>query len=207
MGVSNADDAAGASFNLSRHLWGLDWAAILPWEFDGITVESGSFSKDAAPFIETHYAAIFGSSEESRFFAEPFAGAKTKFFEASDAFIFRDNGKTIGIYTANPQDWSTYYTRTAALLPEYRSRHLVSRFMEKIYEPLQKAGVNRVEGHVSPTNAPMVKLHMNLGYVATSMLNTDRWGTIILFTKYLNRESESVFERQYCGVVKRSKRG
>ncbi len=206
MGVSNTNDAPGAPFNLSRHLWGLDWGSILPWEFDGITVEFGSFTEDAAPFIAANYGEIFGQSEESRFFVEPFGDAKNRFFEMSDVFLFRDAGKTIGIYTAQPQDWSTYYTRTAALLPSYRSRHIVSRFMERMYEPLKKGGVNRVEGHVSPSNAPMVKLHMNLGYVATSMLNTDRWGAMILFTKYLNEESESVFERQYCGVVKRSKR-
>ena len=101
---------------------------------------------------------------------------------------------------SHPSDWSTYYMRTAALLPEYRGRGLVSRFMERICEPLRAAGAERLEGDVSPANTPMMRLHVGQGFLATSTACSERWGTFIHFTRHLSVEADAIFRRQFCNT-------
>ena len=114
---------------LSQKLWDLDWAQLLPWSFEEVTVEVGTFD-EALPFVAEHYARIFGTDElAGRFLVEAMTPAKRRFGAEMDVFLFRAEGRTVGIFMSHPSDWSTYYMRTAALLPEYRGRHLVSRFM------------------------------------------------------------------------------
>ena len=195
---------APKSAPLSRKLWDLDWAQILPWSFEEVAVELGTFD-EALPFIAEHYGRIFGADElAGRFLVEAMTPAKRRFGAEMDVFLFRAEGQTVGIFMSHPSDWSTYYMRTAALLPEYRGRHLVSRFMDRICEPLREAGVFRLEGDVSPSNAPMVKLHSGQGFMVTSTSSTDRWGLVLRFTKFLREEAEAVFLKQYCGVAVKS---
>ena len=185
---------------MSQRLWDLDWSRVLPWSFEEVTVESGHFD-DAAPFIREHYARIFGTeNNEGRFMASPMTDAKYRFCAESDVFVFRVEGETVGIFVSHPSDWSTYYMRTAALLPEYRGRGLVSRFMEKICEPLRAAGVERLEGDVSPANAPMMRLHVGQGFLVTSTASSERWGSVVHFTRFLNDTADAVFRRQYCNT-------
>ena len=70
--------------------------------------------------------------------------------------------------------------------------------MERICEPLRVAGVERLCGDVSPVNAPMMRLHVKQGFVATSVANSERWGSNVHFTKFLSEEVAAVFLRQYC---------
>ena len=186
--------------SLSKRLWNLDWAAILPWQFEEVSVESAHFD-DALPFIREHYARIFGAAEnEARFLASPMTEAKRRFCQEADVFLFRVEGKTVGMFMSHPSDWSTYYMRTAALLPEYRGRGLVSRFMERICAPLRAVGVERLEGDVSPANTPMMRLHIGQGFLATSTVCSERWGTIVHFTRHLSAEADSIFRRQFCNT-------
>jgi ribosomal protein S18 acetylase RimI-like enzyme len=188
--------------SLSRRLWNLDWNAVLPWKFEDVTVEIGAFG-DALPFIEEHYARIFGADEnQGRFLASPMTAAKRRFCDEADVFLFRASGQTIGIFLSHPSDWSTYYMRTAALLPEYRGRGLVSRLMENLCAPLRAVGVERLEGDVSPSNTPMMKLHVGQGFQVTATLATERWGTLVHFTRFLSEEAGGVFHRQFCGHPK-----
>jgi hypothetical protein len=190
--------------SLSKRVLDLNWEQILPWSFEEVTVESGTF-EDALPFIAEHYAQIFGTEEgPARFLVEPMTPAKRRFGAEMDVFLFRAEGRTIGVFMSHPSDWSTYYMRTAALLPEYRGRHLVSRFMERICDPLRAAGVFRLEGDVTPANAPMVKLHVSQGFLVTSTSSTDRWGLVLRFTKFLREEAAAVFVERYCALSVRS---
>ena len=195
---------AAAIAPLSKRLWDLDWRRILPWSFEEVTVESATFD-DALPFIAEHYARIFGTQEgPQRFLAEPMSPAKRRFGAEMDVFVFRAEGRTIGVFMSHPSDWSTYYMRTAALLPEYRGRHLVSRFMERICDPLRDAGVIRLEGEVTPSNAPMMKLHVGQGFLATSTVTSERWGLAVRFTKFLREDAEAFFLRQFCALAVKS---
>ena len=83
---------------LAERLWGLDWSQILPWSFEEVTVESGTF-EDALPFIAEHYARIFGTNDgPARFLVEPMTPAKRRFGAEMDVFLFRAEGKTIGVF-------------------------------------------------------------------------------------------------------------
>lgn len=183
----------------SRRLWGLDWGAVLPWSIGDVSVAYGTFA-DALEFIGEHYAQIFRTAE-SPFFSEPIDGAKRRFYDDADTFLYRHAGRTVGIFVAHPSDWATYYMRTAALLPEYRSRGIVSEFMQRICEPLRAAGVARLEGDVSPSNQPMMRLHVGQGFQANASACSERWGLMVHFTRYLRPEAEAIFQRQFCSVV------
>lgn len=192
-----------APSNASLRLLGLDWSATLPWTFDDITVDFGTFEADAMPFMSTHYGEIFGMSDPStaRFLVEPMTPSKLRFGAEMDVFVFRDAGTPIGLIVAHPTDWSTYYVRTAALLRDYRRKHLIVRYMDHIIEPLQRAGVARLETDVAPTNAPMVGFHIDKGFIVSSTSTSDRWGMTLRFTKFLREEAEQVFVRQFCAMA------
>src|SRR5688572_8854292 len=124
---------------LSQRLWDLDWSRILPWQVDDeVTIEHATFD-DASPFIHAHYAAIFGSSD-GRFVAEPMTPAKRRFCSEMDFFVFRSKlreleqpgeGGIVGVFSAHPTDWSTYYMRSAAYLRKYRGRHYNTTITER----------------------------------------------------------------------------
>jgi len=191
---------------MSQRIWNFDWADHLPWRFDKISVESGSFSVDALPFIRDHYARIFaGADAAQRFLADPLTDAKRRFGDEMDVLVFRAQGLTVGLLIGHPLDWSTYYMRSVAILPEYRDRRLLTRVMEKTYEPLREAGVERIEGECSPSNGPMMRMLTGLGFLVTSTANSERWGATVRSTKFLREEAEDVFARQFCGMrAKRS---
>ncbi len=201
--MTNRDhgEAIKSPASFSKRIWGLDWSTILPWQLDEVEVISADFEEGAAPFIRDNYAKIFDAeSNEKRFLASPPSDAKTRFCAEADTFVFRVERKTIGIFMAHPTDWSTYYMRTAALLPAYRGRGLVARFMDRICEPLRLAGVERLEGDISPANTPMLKLHLGQGFLVTSSANSERWGSYLRFTKFLREEADTVFRRQFCNT-------
>lgn len=184
---------------MSKRIWDLDWSAELPWALDGATVDCGTFA-DALPFVREHYPAIFGQTPDARFLVEEMTEAKRRFGEEMDVFVFRSGEKTVGICTAHPSDWSTWYIRTFAILPEFRERRFCSEFAQRLVEPLQRAGVTRWEADCSAANRAMVRLFTSQGLVATSMLNSERWGMTLRFTKFLREDAEEVFRRQFLNV-------
>ena len=113
---------------------------FLRWTFDDIAVEAASFDH-ALPFMREHYAAIFGTSgKEARFLASPMTEAKRRYCSETDVFRFRSGSRTVGMFVSNPSDWSTYYMRSVAILPEYRERRVFTRFFEASYGPLARSG-------------------------------------------------------------------
>jgi hypothetical protein len=191
------NSVVGGPATLSRRLWDLEWQRVLPWTFEEVAVESATF-EEALPFIREHYSSIFGSdASEQRFLASPMNEAKLRFCAESDIFLFRVGPRAVGLLMANPVDWSTYYMRSVAILSDFRARHLLTRFMERSYEPLRKAGVERIEGECSPANTAMMRMLVGQGFLVTSMANSERWGSTVRFTKFLTEDHEAVFLRQF----------
>lgn len=192
-----------APSNASLRLLGLDWSATLPLQLDDITLALGTFEADAMPFMASNYGEIFGTSDPSsaRFLGEPMTPSKIRYGAEMDVFVFRDAGRPVGLIVAHPTDWSTYYVRTAAILRDYRRRHLALRYLEHVVEPLRRAGIARMETDVSPTNGPMVQFHMEHGFVVSSTSTSERWGMTLRFTKFLRDEAEQVFARQFCAMA------
>lgn len=203
---ARAEDAAPTSHvrrsapasTLSHRLWQLRWADEMPAEIDGITVEIGSFA-DAYPFVEEHWAAIFGE-DAARFLVEEPNEAKRRFWDEMDVFVFRADGRIAGIAAGHPTDWSTYYMRTFALLPEYREKRFASAFEVHMSRVLRAVGVTRLEAECSVANVAMTRLFVSQGFLIGSMLASERWGVMLRFTKYLDEEAESVFRRQFVNV-------
>lgn len=185
----------------SGRLWGLDWTREVDWDLDGITVRIGTFD-DAFGFMEEHYAAIFrGGGADARFLAEPMTESKRRFCEDMDVFVMRDGGRMVGLLTGHPSDWSTYYWRTVALVPGARDRHVLTRVAERVGAPLAAVGVARMETETAPTNFPMLRMLMGLGWVVTSTVNSERWGSVLRFTKFLDAEVQGTFARQFCALA------
>lgn len=185
---------------LSKRIWGFDWRAELPWDFDGIVAEAATFTEGLA-FVERHYAAIFGPlSEGSRFLQDAMTPAKLRFGEEMDVVAFRDGAEVVGIWMAHPSDWSAYYVRSSGFLEAYRDRRVMTRFLERCYEPLRRAGVERIDGECSPANLPMMKMLTRQGWVVTATTNSERWGAVVRLSKFLREDAEAVFLRQFCGM-------
>ena len=183
---------------LSSQLWGLDWRAILPWQLDDTEVVSGTYA-DALPFITEHYARIFGAADGSvKFLQEQPTEAKKRFTSLSDVFVFRADGQVFGIMIAHPLDWSTYYVRTTAFLPEHRNKHVMTAFVQRLYAPLIAAGVSRIEAETAPSNLPVQRILSRLEWMVTGTVNSERWGTMLRFTKFLSEDANDAFLRQYC---------
>ena len=195
----------GAPGVLSRTLWDLDWAAHLPHRLteDGVTVFWSSFD-EALPFIRDHYAEIFHEGDgEAPFATREGGAAKARYYRAAgDFFEIKHEGRTVGLLIGTPVDWSTYYLRSAAAIPEYQGRKVCHRFFPRLFELLKGAGVHRVEADTSPANMATMHLLTRMRFNVTGTLMTERWGAHVHLTKFLDEDAESTFLRHYCSGVK-----
>ena len=133
---------------MSQRLWNLDWRAALPWHFDDGRAEFAT-PEAALPFVQEHYPAIFGQKDlEGRFLPSPTTEAKRRFFLEMDYFVFRVGDDVAGVLMGHPTDWTTYYIRSAALLPEYRERRVLTQFLDRLDQPLRAAGRGARRGRV-----------------------------------------------------------
>ncbi len=182
---------------MSRRLWGLDWGAVLPWQLEEISVDHEPLEA-VLPFIGRLYPETF--NVDGRWLQEPASDARRRFGEEMDVFVFRTSERIVGVLAGHPTDWSTFYWRTAAFLPEYRGRHILTSFTDRLYAAFREAGVQRVEADTCPANAAMVKLLSGQGYLVTSTMTSERWGLMLRFTKFLDEEAGRAFERQFLDV-------
>jgi hypothetical protein len=107
-----------------------------------------------------------------------------------------------------PLDWSSYYVRSAALLPEYQGRQAIQHFLSGVLFPeLTRAGVERVELDTSPSNLAMMHIATRLRFNPTGTLLTERWGALVHFTRYLAADSEQVFLDKFCAGPRYQTRG
>jgi hypothetical protein len=105
-----------------------------------------------------------------------------------------------GVWIGHPSDWSTFYARSMALLPEFRGRGFFLDFFTRVAATLKGAGVERIESETAPTNVAVNLGFVRLGWVVTGTVNTDRWGTMLRYTKFLSPEAERCFQRQFLAV-------
>jgi hypothetical protein len=186
-----------ATQTLSERYWGIDWAAELPRTFGDVRVQWASFD-DVSGFLQAHGLEMFGVDAQGRWLHESMTPAKRQFLRDSDVFTYWQDGALAGYLMAQPTDWSTYYVRSMALLPSCRGQGVVGAMNELLVSVLRPAGVQRLEADTSGANAAMATALLRLGWVATGITNTDRWGSMVRYTNYLGQEATEVFRHQYC---------
>lgn len=185
--------------SFSVQVWSLEWEAHVPFSLGrGIVVERATLA-DAFAFVEESYSAVFGATpKDASFLEEGLTPAKRRFFERSDRFLFRDGERPIGLLMGQPQDWSTYYWRTVAFLPEYQGRGLLAAALERLDSALASAGVLRVEGDTAPNNYRQLRLLLRLGYCVSGSANSERWGALLRLVKFLSPEGREAFGARFC---------
>lgn len=181
-----------APVRMSERYWNIRWPE---WRHGGITAELVAIDA-VTPFISQHYAAMF-PSEPNRFFTEQLTETKLRYLAEADCFLFRADGRQVGVCIAHPTDWATYYIRTMAILPEYRGRSFTAEFLHHLWGILPTVGVTRFEAETAPTNIPVNRLLTGLGLAITGTTTTERWGTLVRYTKFLDAEAEQCFRRQF----------
>ena len=187
---------------LSETLWGIRWEDILPQQVTrDVTVVASSFDQ-ARPFIETNYSTIFEDGGDDRFFNSQSRTLKARYYRvAGDFFEFKQGPRTVGLLIGTAVDWSTYYIRSAASLPEVQGSQMIQRFFTAMFAHLQAAGVERVEAETSPTNLAVIHLLSRMRFNPSGTVLTDRWGALLKLTRYLDEGAERVFVNQFCSGV------
>ncbi len=185
--------------SFSQIIYGIQWSNHFPIRLEGGVEVDVASVEEATAFTAAHYACIFGSDpEDRRFFSDPSSPARARFLAGSDRFLFREGGQAIGLLVGNPVDWSTYYWRSVAFLPEHQGRGLLAAALAHTDRVMREAGVVRVEGEAAPINYKQVRLLLRLGYCVTGSSNSDRWGTMLRLTKYLDASAQERFVTQFC---------
>ena len=188
---------------MSQQLWDIEWAKELPFESGGFRVELSNYTR-AKGFIAANYATVFEEDASSSPFATDLSAAKSRYYQVfGDFFEFFHGDELAGLLVCTPTDWSSYYIRSAAMLPEFQGRRIVQHFYTSVLFPtLQRAGVERVEFDTSPSNMAMMHIATRLRFNNTGTILSERWGAMIHFTKFLATDKEDVFLRQFCAGVK-----
>lgn len=187
--------------SLSQMLWGLDWRERLPLTVteDGVSLHASTF-EESMPFVQAHYAEIFHHDAQSLFASAPSSPHKEHFYRvAGDFFELRDGEETVGLVVGNPVDWSTYYIRSVAVLPNRQGRGIASRCLEVLIGELERAGLERVEIETLPSNAVMLGVLTALSFNVTGTVLTERWGALIRLTRFLSVPCGDIFTRAFCG--------
>ncbi len=166
-----------------------------------VTAHAVSFDA-AAEFIRAHYASAFDSVPGSPFSASDASPSKLAYYRhAADCFELREHGRAVALFIGNAVDWSSYYFRSTAALPEYQGRGAIPRFLPFLFRELARVGVERIEADASPSNATTMQLLLRVGFKATGTTLSDRWGALVRLTKFLAPPAEQIFVDQFCAVA------
>jgi RimJ/RimL family protein N-acetyltransferase len=152
--------------------------------------------------VKEHYALIFEQSRNVPFSNTKHSDSKMRYYRiAGDFFEFKDGATTIGLLVGTPVDWSSYYIRSAAVLPAYQGRKVIQRFFPLLFERLKEAGLERVEADTSPSNMATMHLLTRLRFNVSGTILSERWGAHVHFTKFLSDGVEDAFLGQFCSGV------
>jgi hypothetical protein len=192
---------------LSEKLWKIDWSKYLPVKLgdSGITLDQGSYEVNSR-FAAEHLPEIYETDRfSSAFRAGETNDAKPIYYrELVDflSFIEESSGRLIGIATGLPSDWSTYYIRHCALIPEMQGKHVGHHYIAVLIAALTDAKVSRLECDVSPANLLNINMLNKHRFNVTGVTLSERWGSLLRLTRFLDRECETVFLDQFCWGVR-----
>ncbi|MFW6086439.1 MAG: GNAT family N-acetyltransferase, partial [Myxococcota bacterium] len=85
-----------------------------------------------------------------------------------------------------------------AVLPDYWDRRAASDWIERTSDVLAHRGIHRLETETAPANHRVVHLLNRLGFVITATTQSERWGVLLRFTRFLDQEPAQLFADRYC---------
>jgi len=194
--------AATVPTSLAEKIYGISWADHFPCRLEGADIEVvvGDYAL-VSEFLRENHQAIYGASASEKFFENPaLAGQKAPYYgTVGDFFLFLHGEKMVGFFTGTLIDWSSYYFRHCSILPAYQGQKIYQKFLVKLIAVLaQTQRVERVEGDVAPANYPHIHILNKLQFTITGFNCTDRWGTLVHFTKFLVTERQRLFSANFC---------
>jgi len=193
------------SKTLSSTLYQILWDKHFPWSLPSsdVIVQHSDYDEVSA-FLRANFSRIFGVDPSvPKFFDKDSIESKGRYYEnCADLFAFKHSNIVVATFIGNPVDWSTYYLRHMAILPEFQGFGLYQEFLSYYLGILKSAGVHRVEVDISPLNSPCIHIHAKNGFKVTGQLTTDRWGVTTRYSKFLNPECEDIFFDRFCSGIR-----
>ena len=115
-----------------------------------------------------------------------------------DCFCLKKDGEMIAVMAGALHDWTTYYFRYVSILPAYEGRGHYQKLLKHVLSILAAYGVERAEADVSPANFTNIQILNRLRFMVTGYRATDRWGNLLVYTKYLEGKPETDFLEKCC---------
>lgn len=182
---------------MSLRFFGLDWREHLPRRIGELDLVLGDID-EARTFIQTRFQTVFGRTEvDERWWSEDFDQNKQRFCQEADILLCRRGDETVGLVMGHPSDWSSYYIRTICISAEFRGAGFASLLVTWMGEVLGRHGVSRLEGDVSPGNQAQCIAQARAGCLVTGVSNSERWGTLLRYTRFLHPSVEEIYCRQF----------
>lgn len=188
---------------LSARFWGADLAHDLPRVLsrDGVQALRGEIGR-VGEFLKQTFP-TFTEEELGADLSPRMIEAKGHYLRtASDLIELQHLGRTVGVLVGAPEDWSSFYVRILAFLPEYQRPALTRRFVrECLFEPLAARGVERIVAETWPTNIAMTRGFTEMQFHVTGHQLSERWGALVRYTKFLDPAREAAFEKRFAGAL------
>lgn len=188
---------------LSARFWGAELARDLPRVLsrDGVQAVRGEIGR-VGEFLMQAFP-TFTEEELGADLSPRMIEAKGHYLRtASDLIELQHLGRTVGVMVGAPEDWSSFYVRILAFLPEYQRPALTRRFVrECLFEPLVARGVERIVAETWPTNIAMTRGFTEMHFHVTGHQLSERWGALVRYTKFLDPAREAAFERRFAGAL------
>ncbi len=189
-----------SSPSLAEQLWGACWQEGFP-----LTLSTGVSARRAdyllvRDFLAKHFNEIFFVNPDAlpKFKSSRSAARDLFYQQVSDHFAFYSGDELVGVLTGNAVDWSTYYVRTIALLPQAQGRGIQREVFQHLVSLLAPAGVERIEIEVLPGNVKQMRALGKMHFQVIGTKLSERWGALVQLAKFLSPESERAFADQYC---------
>lgn len=193
-------DEKKSSITLSEYIFDLRWASHFPLSFAGNeTVELVDFLT-AQNFILQHSEEVFEVERWGhRFFVENNTPSKVRYYEKiADHFLFKINGQAIGLVVGTLIDGHSYYLRYGMILKSFQNSGRIQKFVAHIMTILKRHGLHRLETDISPSNLINIHVFNKLEFNISGLGLSERWGSLVHFTKILNEDAENIFLEQFC---------
>ena len=155
--------------------------------------------EEAFRFIEKNYLKMHESQNAPN--ATDSLENKFRFYQnMGDFFIMtKERSEAVGLMVAHLSDWSTYYIRYTGLLPSFQKKGLFQTLIHSLIQKLGSKSIDRIEYDISPDHQQQIYLANKMNFIYSGTLLTERWGTLLRYTYYINKHKKVDYINQFCG--------